>query len=183
MSKAKQQIHRATAQKQLQKAKEKSQKFVPGTINLQILGNGAKGAPSSVYLFTDQSRYLFNCGEGTQRLAHEHKTKLTRLEHIFITRRSWHCIGGLPGLSLTIQDAGVPNITLHGPKKLHDVFHAMRKFVILKQLKVDVPECNQNQFYEDVVLKIHYLPLRYVQRYCYRLSVTVLIFVVLFQQK
>lgn len=107
-------------------------------------------------------RYLFNCGEGTQRLAHEHKTKLTRLEHIFITRRSWHCIGGLPGLSLTIQDAGVPHITLHGPRKLHDVFHAMRKFVILKQLKVDAPECNQNQFYEDVVLKIHYLPLRYV---------------------
>lgn len=56
MSKVKQQIHRATAQKQIQKAKEKSQKYVPGTINLQILGNGAKGAPSSVYLFTDQTR-------------------------------------------------------------------------------------------------------------------------------
>lgn len=56
MSKIKQQKHIATAQKQLQKAKERSQKYVPGTINLQILGNGAKGAPSSVYLFTDQSR-------------------------------------------------------------------------------------------------------------------------------
>lgn len=60
MSKIKQQKHIATAQKQLQKAKEKSLKYVPGTINLQILGNGAKGAPSSVYLFTDQSRYLLN---------------------------------------------------------------------------------------------------------------------------
>lgn len=59
MSKIKQQKHIATAQKQLQKAKERSQKYVPGTINLQILGNGAKGAPSSVYLFTDQSRYVF----------------------------------------------------------------------------------------------------------------------------
>lgn len=58
MSKAKQQKHIATAQKQLLKAKEKSQKYVPGTINLQILGNGSKGAPSAVYLFTDQSRYL-----------------------------------------------------------------------------------------------------------------------------
>lgn len=105
------------------------------------------------------NRYLFNCGEGTQRLANEHKTKLTRLEHIFITQRSWRTIGGLPGLSLTIQDAGVSNITLHGPKKLNDVFHGMRKFVILKNLKLEAPECNQNGFYEDVVLKIYYLPL------------------------
>lgn len=103
---------------------------------------------------------MFNCGEGTQRLAHEHKTKLTRLEHIFITQRSWSRIGGLPGLSLTIQDAGVPNITLHGPNKLLNVFLAMRRFVILKQLKVDAPECKQNEFYEDTVLKVRYLPLR-----------------------
>lgn len=56
MSKAKQQKHIFTAQKQLQKAKERSQKYVPGTINLQILGTGAKGTPASIYLFTDQSR-------------------------------------------------------------------------------------------------------------------------------
>lgn len=88
--------------------------------------------------------------------------KLTRLEHIFITRRNWHCIGGLPGLSLTIQDAGVPHITLHGPTKLYDVFRGMGKFVVLKNLFVDAPECKQNEFYDDAVLKIHYLPLRYV---------------------
>lgn len=57
MSKIKQQTHIATAQKQLQKAKERSQKYVPGTISLQILGNGATGTPSTVYLFTDQTRY------------------------------------------------------------------------------------------------------------------------------
>lgn len=57
MSKIKQQTHISTAQKQLQKAKERSQKYVPGKINLQILGNGAEGTPSTVYLFTDQTRY------------------------------------------------------------------------------------------------------------------------------
>lgn len=31
-----------------------------------------------------------------------------------MTRTSWNCIGGLPGLSLTVQDAGVPELTLHG---------------------------------------------------------------------
>lgn len=61
---------------------------------------------------------MFNCGEGTQRLAHEHKTKLARLEHIFMTRTTWDRTGGLPGLSLTLQDTGVPNLTLHGPDGL-----------------------------------------------------------------
>lgn len=56
MSKAKLQQHIAAQQKQFIKIKEKNQKYVPGTVNLQVVGNGAKGAPASVYLFTDQSR-------------------------------------------------------------------------------------------------------------------------------
>lgn len=55
-SKIKLNQHIATVQKQIQKAKEKSLKYVPGTISLQIIGNGARGAPATVYLFTDQSR-------------------------------------------------------------------------------------------------------------------------------
>ncbi len=36
--------------------KESVGKFPAGYITLQVLGNGAKGAPSSLYLFTDQTR-------------------------------------------------------------------------------------------------------------------------------
>lgn len=46
----------AELQKQRQKLKEKGQKYVPGTVSLQVLGSGAKGAPRSLYVFTDQSR-------------------------------------------------------------------------------------------------------------------------------
>lgn len=67
------------------------------------------------FLFEFLFRYLFNCGEGTQRLAHEHKAKLAKLDHVLITQSSWRNIGGLPGLALTIQDSGVQNIVLHGP--------------------------------------------------------------------
>lgn len=59
MSKAKIEKHIVGAQKQQLKIKEKNLKYVPGTLNLQILGSGAPGAPSSVYLFTDQSRFVF----------------------------------------------------------------------------------------------------------------------------
>jgi predicted AAA+ superfamily ATPase len=48
--------HTAELQKQRQKLKEKGQKYVPGTVSLQVLGSGAKGAPRSLYVFTDQSR-------------------------------------------------------------------------------------------------------------------------------
>lgn len=35
-----------------------------------------------------------------------------------MTQTKWEHIGGLPGLSLTVQDAGVPELTLHGPPGL-----------------------------------------------------------------
>lgn len=50
------QNHIANAQRQKIKIKEKNANFVPGLVNLQILGCGATGSPASVYLFTDQSR-------------------------------------------------------------------------------------------------------------------------------
>lgn len=56
MSKVNLDKHIDLAQKQNIKIKERNSKYVPGTLNLQILGSGAPGAPASVYLFTDQSR-------------------------------------------------------------------------------------------------------------------------------
>lgn len=56
----KQQKHIAEAQKQRQKIKERLSKYVPGRVTLQVLGSGAKGAPRSLYVFSDQSRYDYN---------------------------------------------------------------------------------------------------------------------------
>lgn len=50
--------HIAEAQKQRHKIKEKGSRYVPGTVQLQVLGSGAAGTPSSVYLFTDQDRFV-----------------------------------------------------------------------------------------------------------------------------
>jgi len=48
--------HAVALQQQRQKLKEKGQKYLPGTVSLQVLGSGAKGAPRSLYVFTDHSR-------------------------------------------------------------------------------------------------------------------------------
>lgn len=171
----------AQLQKQRNKIKEKAAKYPPGTVNMQFLCPSSTGkdcplissytifihhryhfsGPSSVYLFTDQCRYLFNCGEGTQRLAHEHRTKLARLEHIFMTRTSWSTIGGLPGLCLTVQDAGVPELTLYGPAGLNEMFQATRRFVVLRDLKVRAVETNskETEHFDDVVMTVQYVPI------------------------
>ncbi|XP_055639990.1 ribonuclease Z, mitochondrial [Toxorhynchites rutilus septentrionalis] len=152
--------HIAEAQKQRLKLKQKVIKVSPGIVNLQIVGSGAPGSPASVYLFSDQTRYLFNCGEGTQRLAYEHKTKLSCLENIFMTRTCWDRIGGLPGICLTMQDVGVPNVTLHGPPGLDELFRAMRRFVILKDMKVDAAKCEPSDVFEDHVMTLKYVRIK-----------------------
>lgn len=48
--------HTVELQQQRQKLKEKGQRYPPGIVSLQVLGSGAKGAPRSLYVFTDQSR-------------------------------------------------------------------------------------------------------------------------------
>ncbi|XP_023943248.2 ribonuclease Z, mitochondrial isoform X2 [Bicyclus anynana] len=147
----------AEAQRQRQHISKKSEKYAPSTVYLQVLGSGARGAPNALYLFTDQKRYLFNCGEGTQRLAHEHKVKLSRLDHIFITNKTWRNLGGLPGLSLTLQDVGVPKITLHGPEGLDELYNATRRFVIMKDMNVVMAKCNSSKDYEDSVMTVKYV--------------------------
>lgn len=152
--------HVARLQSERQAKKVTKVKYPPGTVTLQVLGSGVRGAPKSLYMFTDQSCYLFNCGEGSQRLAHEHRFKLSKVEHIFFTHTSWGNVGGLPGISLTIQDVGVPNITLHGAPGLGDLFVAASRFIILKDLQVNhIDATNPESTFEDAVMKMNYIPI------------------------
>ncbi|CAH2037919.1 unnamed protein product, partial [Iphiclides podalirius] len=150
----------ADAQRQRQLISKKGKNYGSSIVYLQVLGSGARGAPNTLYLFTDQKRYLFNCGESTQRLAHEHKVKLTRLDHIFITSKTWRNLGGLPGLSLTLQDVGVPNITLHGPDGLDELYTATRRFVIMTDMNVTMAKCSPGEDFIDNVMTVKYVLLR-----------------------
>jgi hypothetical protein len=63
----------------------------------QVLGTDTGDTCPTLLLFFDNKRYLFNCGEGTQRFATEHKVKLTKIDTLFFTRVAWEHLGGLPG--------------------------------------------------------------------------------------
>ena len=57
--------------------KSADNKMASNDFQISVLGNGSRGNPKAIYVTTDRSSYLFNCGEGTQRLATEHKYVLT----------------------------------------------------------------------------------------------------------
>uniref|UniRef100_A0A8B9GMS5 Zinc phosphodiesterase ELAC protein 2 n=1 Tax=Amazona collaria TaxID=241587 RepID=A0A8B9GMS5_9PSIT len=69
----------------------------PNTVYVQVVAAGSRDAGAAVYVFSEFNRYLFNCGEGTQRAMQEHKLKISHLDSIFLSRVAWSNVGGLPG--------------------------------------------------------------------------------------
>ena len=87
---------------------------------LKVLGTGGSDTPPCVYLFTDNQRYLFNCGDNTERFCLEHKLRVSKLRNVFFTRTHWDCVGGLPGLVMHMRDSSLSELSLnlYGPQGL-----------------------------------------------------------------
>ncbi|CAN6456627.1 unnamed protein product [Victoria cruziana] len=100
---------------------------------VQILGTGmdTQDTSPSVLLFFDKQRFIFNAGEGLQRFCTEHKIKLSKIDHIFLTRVCSETAGGLPGLLLTMAGIGDDGMTVNmwGPSDLKYLVDAMRTFI------------------------------------------------------
>uniref|UniRef100_A0A2K5LJ43 Zinc phosphodiesterase ELAC protein 2 n=1 Tax=Cercocebus atys TaxID=9531 RepID=A0A2K5LJ43_CERAT len=88
------------------------------TVYLQVVAVGSRDGGAALYVFSEFNRYLFNCGEGVQRLMQEHKLKVARLDNIFLTRMHWSNVGGLSGMILTLKETGLPKCVLSGPPQL-----------------------------------------------------------------
>lgn len=71
---------------------------------IHVLSVAAFGATPALHVFFDKKRYLFNCGEGTQRICTENRVRLSRLSRLFVGQLASRCIGGIPGLSLSYAD-------------------------------------------------------------------------------
>ncbi|CAG0879837.1 unnamed protein product [Darwinula stevensoni] len=151
-------LHRGELRAKVLKRRAEKSLYPPAEISLHIIGSGAFGAPRALYMLAGNSSYLFNCGEGAQRLLCEHKMKLGKLEHILVTHLSWENYGGLPGLLLSLHEMGLPSLTLHGPPDVEKLIERAQSFVkinameVLKKEYSDVP-------YEDETLIISYVPI------------------------
>uniref|UniRef100_A0A1J3HCT4 ribonuclease Z n=1 Tax=Noccaea caerulescens TaxID=107243 RepID=A0A1J3HCT4_NOCCA len=84
---------------------------------VQVLGTGmdTQDTSPSVLLFFDKQRFIFNAGEGLQRFCTEHKIKLSKVDHIFLSRVCSETAGGLPGLLLTLAGIGDEGLSVSVP--------------------------------------------------------------------
>ncbi|XP_062087542.1 tRNAse Z TRZ4, mitochondrial-like [Humulus lupulus] len=102
------------------------------TSYLQILGTGmdTQDTSPSVLLFFDSVRIIFNAGEGLQRFCTEQKIKLSKIDHIFLSRVCSETAGGLPGLLLTLAGVGEGlSVCVWGPSDLNYLVDAIRSFI------------------------------------------------------
>lgn len=135
---------------------------------VEILGPGTPDSSSSIQLFFNEGRYLFECGDGTQRLCTEYGIRLARLRGIFLTSLSAPSIGGLLGLNLTLADAGKQAVSITAPHGLSAIFNAARPFYYRPSLISTIRELDletrPNQLpipvSEDEYLSISAVPVR-----------------------
>ena len=135
-------------------------KGVPHNAYFQVIGNGSPGGGKSLILYTDLSKYMFNCGEGTQRLCLEycgHGT-LSNMTDVFITNNSWENLGGLPGMLLSIRSSGAPDIKIHGPSGISELYETVKTFIVLHDF--DVMFKSNSDIFEDQAIKVHNVSLK-----------------------
>ncbi|CAG8472470.1 9675_t:CDS:10 [Ambispora leptoticha] len=126
---------------------------------IQILGCATPDTTPSVLVHFDTraaQRYLFNCGEGTQRVCLENKVRLPKLQNIFTTRVVWETLGGLPGMLLSMADAGIPSARILGGENLTHFLVATRNFIVRSTMSVETlefPEDGMEFKDENLIIK------------------------------
>ncbi|XP_072531225.1 zinc phosphodiesterase ELAC protein 2 [Salminus brasiliensis] len=129
----------------------------PSTVHVKVVSTGSREDGSALYVCSEYNRYLFNCGEGTQRLMQEHKLKVATLDNIFLTRMSWEVVGGLSGMILTLRDTGLPDCVLVGPPQLEKYLQAIKVFTgPLDGLKLSVRQCTE---FKDDTMTVTQVPI------------------------
>jgi ribonuclease Z len=145
--------------------KDKRMKYsneVSDNVYFQVVGNGAPGGVRSLVLITSHNRHLFNCSEGSQRIVTEQcpPRSLGQLANIFITSKKWDCLGGFPGMALSIRGAGSPDVSIYGPKGCVTLFEATKNFVLLYEFDV-IPRDFGDGPYKDSNIMVEQIQLAY----------------------
>ncbi|KAJ1907096.1 hypothetical protein LPJ81_000972 [Coemansia sp. IMI 209127] len=99
---------------------------------------------TSVLVHFPSGRYLFNCGEGVQRLGFENKVRMSKLSAIFLSRVNWETMGGLPGMLLTMADSGMKDVSVIGGRNLTHALAGARHFISRPDLGLRINEVYDN---------------------------------------
>ena len=110
------------------------------TTFLQLLSLDTVSCSPSVIVVTESSRFLFDSGEGIQRLCVEHRARIAKLEGVYLTRLSPETVSGLPGLCLTAADAGRTHLAVVGPKDTTLFWDSTSHFMRRNSFEVSISE-------------------------------------------
>ena len=85
-------------------------------------------APTALLLRRGGERFLFDCGEGTQRQLLVSAVGLVELPEVFLTHYHADHYLGLPGMLKTFALRGrEAPMTIYGPPSLHELFSSLRR--------------------------------------------------------
>ena len=132
------------------------------TTYLQLLSLDTVSCSPSIVVATESSRFLFDSGEGIQRLCVEHRARIAKLEGVYLTRLCPETVAGLPGLCLTAADAGKSQFSFVGPKGTGSFWSSTGHFMRRSTFNVSISEPDPvnpilSQKYIDMT--IHSLPI------------------------
>ena len=106
-----------------------------------VLGTGVDGTTPCVLLEDGPHRLLLNATEGLQRLAGEHRLKLHRgLDAVLLSSLEPTAVAGLPGLLLTLAQAGVARLHVCGPPGTATYLSTLRPFARTGTMAVQATE-------------------------------------------
>eukprot|EP00944_MAST-04C_sp_MAST-4C-sp1_P006382 g6382.t1 len=124
----------------------------------QVLATSAVERVPAIMLTIDGHRYIFNVCEGTQRFCMEHHLKVVKVNCIFLSGLCATYSGGLPGMLMTMSDAGNLSANICGPPGSGRFLMSTKPFFRRSNLDVSVHECfpSKNKFavYCDAVLTV-----------------------------
>lgn len=106
-------------------------KYQSMALHIQLLSVDAIDSRPCIAVSCQNQRFLFDVGEGTQRLCVEHRVRLGRISAVMITSQDHSRYLGLPGFCLTAADSGNTGFRVVGPKIVQKFMHATRYFMRL----------------------------------------------------
>lgn len=117
--------------------------------SISVLSCDGIDSCASISLSSDSENFLFDCGEGTQRLCVEKKFRLSKLSRIFLTRLEPENTGGIPGLILTTVDSGRKQMALQGPAPIHSYWGTIQHFCQRPNLQMQIDEISVTQTHDQ----------------------------------
>jgi ribonuclease Z len=132
------------------------------TTYLQLLSLDTVSCSPCIVVATESSRFLFDSGEGVQRLCNEHRARISKLEGVYLTRLCPETVGGLPGLFLTAADSGKSQFSIVGPRGTASFWASTGHFMRRSMFSISISELEPmnpilSQKYLDMT--IHSLPI------------------------